>query len=59
MQMELDLSETGGDEFRMETPGYLLHHWTQGILNTHVCQIATQATFAGPYPFADSENPSE
>jgi 3',5'-cyclic AMP phosphodiesterase CpdA len=59
MQMELDLSEKGGDEFRMETPGYLLHHWNQGILNTHVCQIATQATFAGPYPFVDSENPGE
>jgi 3',5'-cyclic AMP phosphodiesterase CpdA len=57
MQMEFDLSEKGGDEFRMETPGYLLHHWKQGVLNTHVCQIATQASFAGPYPFVDSENP--
>ncbi|MDR1935269.1 MAG: phosphodiesterase, partial [Candidatus Accumulibacter sp.] len=40
MQMELDLGEKGGDEFRLETPGYLLHHWKQGTLNTHVCQIA-------------------
>ncbi|MDR0577187.1 MAG: phosphodiesterase [Candidatus Accumulibacter sp.] len=59
MQMELDFSEKGGDEFRMETPGYLLHHWNRGVLNTHVCQIASQASFAGPYPFADSENPAE
>jgi 3',5'-cyclic AMP phosphodiesterase CpdA len=59
MQIELDLSEKGGDEFRMETPGYLLHHWKQGVLNSHVCQIATQPSFAGPYPFLDSVNPSE
>lgn len=59
MQIELDLSEKGGDEFRMETPGYLLHDWHKGIWNTHVCQIAVQATFAGPYPFADSVNPTE
>jgi hypothetical protein len=59
MQIELDLSEKGGDEFRMETPGYLLHDWHKGVWNSHVCQIATQATFAGPYPFADSVNPAE
>jgi 3',5'-cyclic AMP phosphodiesterase CpdA len=59
MQIELDLSEKGGDEFRMETPGYLLHHWNRGVLNTHVCQIAAQVSFAGPYPFVDSENPAE
>ncbi|MDR1274902.1 MAG: phosphodiesterase [Candidatus Accumulibacter sp.] len=52
MQMELDLSEKGGDEFRLETPGYLLHHWKQGVLNTHVCQIATRTSFAGPYSFS-------
>lgn len=59
MQIELNLSNEGGDTFRMETPGYLLHHWHQGVWNTHVCQIATQATFAGPYPFEDSVNPTE
>ncbi len=59
MQIELDLSAEGGDAFRMETPGYLLHHWNGGVFNTHVCQIATQASFAGPYPFADSVNPTE
>jgi hypothetical protein len=59
MQIELDLSEKGGDEFRMETPGYLLHHWICGVLNTHVCQIPTPASFAGPYPFLDSGNPAE
>jgi hypothetical protein len=59
MQLELDLTPRGGDEFRMETPGYLLHHCLDGVLNTHVCQIATQASFAGPYPFVDSVNPGE
>ncbi|MDR2165100.1 MAG: hypothetical protein LBO79_05630, partial [Zoogloeaceae bacterium] len=59
MQIELDLSEKGGDEFRLETPGYLLHHWSRGLLNTHVCQIPTRTSFAGPYPFVDPVNPAE
>ncbi|MDR1163128.1 MAG: phosphodiesterase [Candidatus Accumulibacter sp.] len=55
MQMELDLGEKGGDAFRLETPGYLLHHWKRGVLNTHVCQIATRTSFAGPYSFSRQE----
>ena len=57
MQIDLDLSPEGGDTFRMEAPGYLLHHWENQTLNTHVCQIPTDVTFAGPYPFAGSVNP--
>jgi 3',5'-cyclic AMP phosphodiesterase CpdA len=59
MQIELDLSETGGNAFRMETPGYLLHHWFQSTWNTHVCQVESEPTFAGPFPFTDSVNPTE
>lgn len=59
MQIELDFSPEGGDTFRMETPGYLLHHWEEGLWNTHVCQIPCRAAFDGPYPFADSVNPTE
>jgi 3',5'-cyclic AMP phosphodiesterase CpdA len=59
MQIELDLSPDGGDCFRMETPGYLLHHWENWNLNTHVCQIPCQATFSGPHPFVESVNPTE
>ncbi|MCC8193782.1 MAG: phosphodiesterase [Deltaproteobacteria bacterium] len=59
MQMELDLSPSGGDEFRMEAPGCLLHDWRNGVWNSHVCQIPDRVTFAGPYPFADSVNPAE
>lgn len=58
MQIDLDLSPEGGDTFRMEAPGYLLHHYEHGILNTHVCQIPSDVTFAGPYPFVGSVNPS-
>lgn len=57
MQIELDLSPTGGDEFRMETPGYLLHHFHEGACNSHTCQIYAQATFSGPHRFYDSVNP--
>jgi len=56
MQIELDLSPEGGDEFRMETPGYLLHHFHEGVCNSHVCQIYTQASFSGPHRFVDSIN---
>ncbi|MCH5145652.1 phosphodiesterase [Desulfovibrio sp. UIB00] len=59
MQIDLDLSPEGGDNFRMETPGYLLHHFDKGVWNSHICQIAVQATFAGPYPFAGSVNPTQ
>lgn len=59
MQLELDLSPEGGDTFRMECSGYLLHHFSGGQLNSHVCQIPGKPTFAGPYPFAGKENPLE
>lgn len=59
MQIELDLSPEGGDAFRMETPGYLLHHWEHGAWNSHVCQIPCQPTFSGPHRFVGSVNPLE
>lgn len=58
MQIEIDLTPEGGDEFRMETPGYLLHHYQDGLCNTHTCQIFTTATFSGPHRFIGSVNPS-
>lgn len=59
MQIELDLSPEGGDTFRMETPGYLVHHWHEGTWSSHVCQIACAADFSGPHPFIGSVNPME
>ncbi len=59
MQLELDLSPEGGDTFRMETSGYLLHHFDGRFLNSHVCQIPSSPTFSGPHPFADKVNPLE
>lgn len=57
MQIAMDLTPEGGDAFRMETPGYMIHHWHEGQCNSHVCQIPSQATFAGPYKFVGSVNP--
>lgn len=59
MQIELDLSPEGGDCFRLETPGYLLHHLEGGLWNTHVCQIPCTPSFSGPHPFVGSVNPVE
>ena len=59
MQIDLDLSPEGGDTFVMEAPGYLLHDWRDGAWNTHVCQIYGTPTYAGPYRFLDSVNPTE
>ena len=59
MQIDLDLSPGGGDTFRMEMPGYMLHHWDGSHLNSHVCQIPADVDFSGPHPFADSVNPVE
>ncbi len=59
MQIELDFAPEGGDTFRMETPGYLLHDFEDGVFNTHVCQIYKKTEFDGPYPFAGKVNPTE
>ena len=59
MQIDLDLSPEGGDTFRMEMPGYMLHRWDGSHLNSHVCQIPADVDFSGPHPFADSVNPVE
>ena len=59
MQIDLDLSPEGGDTFRMETPGYMLHHWNGYVWNSHVCQIPCAPTFSGPHPFVGSVNPHE
>lgn len=59
MQLELDLSPDGGDTFRMECSGYLLHHWDGARLNSHVCQIPGTPGFDGPYPFVGKVNPTE
>ncbi len=52
MQIELDISPNGGGTFRMETPGYLVHHFENGFWNTHSCQIPGLVDFSGPHPFA-------
>ena len=59
MQIELDFTPEGGDTFRMETPGYLLHDFEDGVFNTHVCQIYKKTEFDGPYPFAGKVKPTE
>ena len=59
MQIELDFTPEGGDTFRMETPGYLLHDFEDGVFNTHVCQIYKKTEFDGPYPFAGKVNHTE
>ncbi len=51
MLIELDLSPKGGDTFYLSDPGYLLHDYCAGLVNTHVCTIPTQADYAGPFPF--------
>lgn len=57
MQMELDLSPSGGDAFIMEAPGYMLHHWREGQLVSHFCQIPGPHSYSGPHPFAGVINP--
>ena len=59
MQIDLDFSPEGGDAFRMEAPGYLLHHWQGTACNSHVCQIPCAPTFSGPHRFVGSVNPEE
>lgn len=57
MQITLNLSPEGGDDFLMEAPGYLLHHHTDQYCNSHVCQIPGVYTYSGPHPFVGVINP--
>jgi len=52
MVMELDLKPGGGDRFFLTDPGYLLHHYCDGRVNTHTCIIPTDIAYSGPHPFA-------
>lgn len=53
MHIELDLSPEGGDAFTLETPGYLLHHWCEGRVNTHFCQVPGVFERGGPFSFSN------
>lgn len=47
-QVALDLRDTAPSCFRMEPPGFLLHHWTSRGFVTHQAAVGD---YAGPYPF--------
>jgi 3',5'-cyclic AMP phosphodiesterase CpdA len=47
-QVVLDLRRQGPSAFVMEPPGFQLHEWRDGALNTHHAYIGT---YPGPYPF--------
>lgn len=47
-QVALDLRRAGPSAFQMEPPGFMLHHWVDGRLNTHVVNVGDHA---GPFPF--------
>lgn len=52
MQMEIDLSPTGGDAFFMETPGYALHTIHAGRVITFFGEVLHCRTdFSGPHAF--------
>ncbi len=53
MQIELDLSPTGGDAFSLGSPSYLLHHFHDGRLNTHFCQVPGVFPHGGPFSFSN------
>ena len=63
--IEIDLSPTGGDAFRLETPGFALHHWQvepAGVpagWTTFFGLIPIQMSFDGPFRFKDVVNPRD
>ena len=59
LPIELDLSESGGDAFRFETPGFALHFWGEDGWVTHFGQMPIRTDFAGPFPFAGAVNPHD
>jgi 3',5'-cyclic AMP phosphodiesterase CpdA len=51
MVMELDLKPGGGDRFFDGDPGYMLHHFKDGALNSHTRTIPIGASWSGPHDF--------
>jgi len=49
-QVALDLRPEGPSAFRLEPPGYMLHHWQGHQLVSHV---AVLGDWPGPFPFFD------
>ncbi|MDL2271887.1 phosphodiesterase [Desulfovibrio sp. OttesenSCG-928-I05] len=49
----LDLSPGGGDLFTLGPPSYLLHHYFDGQINAHFCQLPGTWEYAGPYSFSN------
>ncbi len=62
--IEIDLSPAGGGEFRLETPGFALHHWTEEPCgaesgwSTFFGLIPIRMSFEGPFRFCGSANPA-
>ena len=57
LQMLLDLTPKGGDEFVFETPGYAVHTFLDDGWVTHFGQFPFPSDFSGPYPFVNTINP--
>ena len=57
LQMRLDITPKGGDEFVFETPGYALHTFLDDGWVTHFGQFPFPSDFSGPYPFVNTINP--
>lgn len=53
-----ELTPTGGDCFTLESPGYLLHHFFDGRINSHFCRVPGAFPYAGPYSFSSPPNPT-
>lgn len=49
-QVALDLTDDGPSAFRLEPPGYMLHHWQNGQLVSHAVALGS---WPGPFPFFD------
>ncbi|HUN91160.1 MAG TPA: phosphodiesterase [Burkholderiaceae bacterium] len=51
-QVALDLRREAPSRFMMEPPGFMLHHWIDGSLVSHVVPVGR---FDGPYPFFEDD----
>jgi len=47
-----ELTAQGGDEFLLENPAYLMHHFFDGRINSHFCRVPGDFPQAGPYRFS-------
>ncbi|MDR2460975.1 MAG: metallophosphoesterase [Deltaproteobacteria bacterium] len=55
LHMDLELTATGGNQFNLGAPAFVLHHFEKGLLNSHFGLLSGNWPFSGPHKFLEMD----